>query len=171
MWLPHAVPIPICWNRTCSVRPPLPIIPGVNASAHRFGGFGLKHWPDPPPSRGPKPASSPGECQSSGFPARRPSTCCNVARMVVNFGVITPGTALSPEVTYWRHAMLFAAGLTVRQQPCPTPSSTVPVQKPCGRRSTSVKTPTGWRTVRLDRITGACKPPTWSVALTVNTWE
>ena len=32
--------IPIYWNRACPVRLPLPIIPGVNATAHRFGGFG-----------------------------------------------------------------------------------------------------------------------------------
>ena len=41
MWLPHAALIPIYWNRACPVRLPLPIIPGVNATAHRFGGFGL----------------------------------------------------------------------------------------------------------------------------------
>ena len=38
---PHAALIPIYWNRACPVRLPLPIIPGVNATAHRFGGFGL----------------------------------------------------------------------------------------------------------------------------------
>ena len=34
-------PHPHLWNQTCPIRLPLPIIPGVNASAHRFGGFGL----------------------------------------------------------------------------------------------------------------------------------
>ena len=43
VWLPHAARIPICWHRICPVRLPLPIIPGVNASAHRFGGFGLRY--------------------------------------------------------------------------------------------------------------------------------
>ena len=33
-----------------------------------------------------------------------------------NGRVLTPGTALGPDVAYWRHVMLFAAGLTVRQQ-------------------------------------------------------
>ena len=42
LWLPHAVLIPIYWNLARPVRLPLPIIiPGVNTSAHRFGGFGL----------------------------------------------------------------------------------------------------------------------------------
>ena len=41
VWLSHAALIPIYWNRACPVRLPLPIIPGVNATAHRFGGFGL----------------------------------------------------------------------------------------------------------------------------------
>ena len=40
--LPHAALIPIYWNRAWPVRLPLPIIPGVNASAHHFGGFGLR---------------------------------------------------------------------------------------------------------------------------------
>ena len=35
-------PHPHLWNQTCPIRLPLPIIPGVNASAHRFGGFGLR---------------------------------------------------------------------------------------------------------------------------------
>ena len=39
-------PHPHLWNQTCPIRLPLPIIPGVNASAHRFGGFGLS--PNPP---------------------------------------------------------------------------------------------------------------------------
>ncbi len=30
--------------------------------------------------------------------------------------VLAPGMALSPDVTYWRHVMLFAANLTARQQ-------------------------------------------------------
>ena len=30
--------------------------------------------------------------------------------------VLTPGVALGPDVAYWRHVMLFATGLTVRQQ-------------------------------------------------------
>ena len=33
-----------------------------------------------------------------------------------NGRVLAPGTALGPDVAYWRHVMLFAAGLTVRQQ-------------------------------------------------------
>ncbi len=33
-----------------------------------------------------------------------------------NGRVLTPGTLLGPDVAYWRHVMLFAAGLTVRQQ-------------------------------------------------------
>ena len=33
-----------------------------------------------------------------------------------NGRVLTHGTALSHDVAYWRHIMLFAAGLTVRQQ-------------------------------------------------------
>ena len=33
-----------------------------------------------------------------------------------NGRVLTPGIALSHDVIYWRHVMLFAAGLTVRQQ-------------------------------------------------------
>ncbi len=33
-----------------------------------------------------------------------------------NGRVLTPGVALGPEVAYWRHVMLFAAGLAVRQQ-------------------------------------------------------
>ena len=33
-----------------------------------------------------------------------------------NGRVLTPGVALGPDVAYWRHVMLFAAGLTVRQQ-------------------------------------------------------
>ena len=45
VWLPHAALIPTYWNRAWPVRLPLPIIPGVNASAHRFGGFGLTHHP------------------------------------------------------------------------------------------------------------------------------
>ena len=39
--LPHAALIPIYCNRAYPVRLPLPIIHGVNASAHPFGGFGL----------------------------------------------------------------------------------------------------------------------------------
>ena len=39
--LPHAALIPIYWNLARPVRLPLPIIHGVNASDHRFGGFGL----------------------------------------------------------------------------------------------------------------------------------
>ena len=39
--LPHAALIPIYWNRACPIRLPPPINPCVNASAHRFGGFGL----------------------------------------------------------------------------------------------------------------------------------
>ena len=39
---PHVVLITIYWNLAWPVRLPLPIIPGVNATAHRFGGFGLK---------------------------------------------------------------------------------------------------------------------------------
>ena len=42
VYLLHAALIPIYWNLAWPVRPPLPINPGVNASAHRFGGFGLK---------------------------------------------------------------------------------------------------------------------------------
>ena len=38
----HAALIPIYWNLAWPVRPPLPINPGVNASAHPFGGFGVK---------------------------------------------------------------------------------------------------------------------------------
>ena len=38
---PHAALIPIYWNLARPVRLPLPIIHGVNASDHRFGGFGL----------------------------------------------------------------------------------------------------------------------------------
>ena len=34
-------PHPLYWNQARSVRLPLPIIPCVNATAHRFGGFGL----------------------------------------------------------------------------------------------------------------------------------
>ena len=41
VWLPHAVFIPIYWNRAKPVRLPLPIISCVNAKAHRFGGFGF----------------------------------------------------------------------------------------------------------------------------------
>ena len=37
----HAALIPIYWILAWTVPPPLPINPGVNASAHRFGGFGL----------------------------------------------------------------------------------------------------------------------------------
>ena len=33
-----------------------------------------------------------------------------------NGRVLTPGVALGPDVAYWRHVMLFASGLTVRQQ-------------------------------------------------------
>ena len=39
--LPHAALIPIYWNLARPVRLPLPIIHGVNASDHRFGGFGV----------------------------------------------------------------------------------------------------------------------------------
>ena len=46
VWLPHAALIPIYWNRACPVRLPLPIIPGVNATAHRFGGFGFRLSPN-----------------------------------------------------------------------------------------------------------------------------
>ena len=42
MWLPHGVLITIYWNQARPVRLPLPIIPGVNATAHRFGGFGFR---------------------------------------------------------------------------------------------------------------------------------
>ena len=35
-------PHPLYWNQARPVRLPLPIIPGVIATAHRFGGFGLK---------------------------------------------------------------------------------------------------------------------------------
>ena len=43
VWVPtHAALIPIYWNRAWPVRLPLPIIPGVNAIAHHFGGFGLR---------------------------------------------------------------------------------------------------------------------------------
>ena len=35
-------PHPLCWNQARPVRLPLPIIPGVNATAHRFGGFGFR---------------------------------------------------------------------------------------------------------------------------------
>ena len=38
---PHAALIPIYWDLARPVRLPLPIIHGVNASDHRFGGFGL----------------------------------------------------------------------------------------------------------------------------------
>ena len=38
---PHAALIPIYWNRANPVRLPLLIIHGVNASDHRFGGFGF----------------------------------------------------------------------------------------------------------------------------------
>ena len=41
MWQPHAALIPIYCNQARPVRLPLPIIPGVNATAHPFGGFGL----------------------------------------------------------------------------------------------------------------------------------
>ena len=41
MRLPHAVLITICWNLAWPVRLPLPISPGVNASANPFGGFGV----------------------------------------------------------------------------------------------------------------------------------
>ena len=34
-------PHPLYWNQARPVRLPLPIIPCVNATAHRFGGFGL----------------------------------------------------------------------------------------------------------------------------------
>ena len=34
-------PHPLYWNQARPVRLPLPIIPGVIATAHRFGGFGL----------------------------------------------------------------------------------------------------------------------------------
>ena len=33
-----------------------------------------------------------------------------------NGRVLTPGTVIGPDVAYWRHVMLFAAGLAVRQQ-------------------------------------------------------
>ena len=39
----HAALIPIYWNLAWPVRPPLPINPGVNASVHRFGGFGFRN--------------------------------------------------------------------------------------------------------------------------------
>ena len=41
VWLPHAALIPTYWNRAWPVRLPLPINPGVNASAHPYGGFGF----------------------------------------------------------------------------------------------------------------------------------
>ena len=41
--VPHTALIPIYWNRACPIRLPLPIIPRVNASGHRFGGFGFQH--------------------------------------------------------------------------------------------------------------------------------
>ena len=34
-------PHPLYWNQARPVRLPLPIIPCVNATAHRFGGFGF----------------------------------------------------------------------------------------------------------------------------------
>ena len=40
--LSHADLVPIYWNRAWPVRLPLPIIPRVNASAHHFGGFGIR---------------------------------------------------------------------------------------------------------------------------------
>ena len=46
--LPHAALIPIYWNRAYPVRLPLPIIHGVNASDHRFGGFGISEKRRPP---------------------------------------------------------------------------------------------------------------------------
>ena len=42
MWLPYAALIPTYWNRAWPVRLPLPINPGVNASPHPYGGFGLR---------------------------------------------------------------------------------------------------------------------------------
>ena len=42
MWQPHAALIPIYCNQARPVRLPLPIIPGVNATAHPFGGFGVR---------------------------------------------------------------------------------------------------------------------------------
>ena len=39
---PHAALITIYWDLARPVRLPLPIIPCVNASDHRFGGFGVK---------------------------------------------------------------------------------------------------------------------------------
>ena len=41
--LDSAICIPIYWNRAWPVRLSLPIIPGVDASSHRFGGFGLSN--------------------------------------------------------------------------------------------------------------------------------
>ena len=38
----HAALIPLYWNRAWPVRLSLPIIPGVNASARRFGGFEVR---------------------------------------------------------------------------------------------------------------------------------
>ena len=85
--------------------------------------------------------------------------------------MLTPGTALSPDVAYWRHIMLFAAGLTAQQQFLPNVTQH-------GNHTKAVWTPlyvgddAHWRRhVRLDRVTDACKPPTSLVALTVNTWE
>ena len=41
--LDSTICIPIYWNRAWPVRLSLPIIPGVDASSHRFGGFGLSN--------------------------------------------------------------------------------------------------------------------------------
>ena len=58
--------------------------------------------------------------------------------------VLAPGTVLSPDVTYWRYVMLFAAALTVRQQFLPNVAQNGGKPKPCGRRSTSAATPAAW---------------------------
>ena len=64
--LPHAASIPIYWNRAWPVRLPLPIIPGINASAHLFGGFGLKNIAMVPPE-------CDGQVASTGFCVLNPS--------------------------------------------------------------------------------------------------
>ena len=51
MCQPHAALIPIYWNRARPVRLPLPIIPGVNATTHRFGGFGIRRRRNQSPGR------------------------------------------------------------------------------------------------------------------------
>ena len=56
--LPHTALIPIYWNRANPFRLPLPIMHGVNASDHRFGGSGVSRWyAKLPPQSGSEPVS------------------------------------------------------------------------------------------------------------------